>query len=361
MRRDIKIIILVLVFFSLLFQACNLTNTSYPRVIDSQGFPLALISSHNFREAIISISSSDKDFYFIRTNNALFAIKLGLQDELWKFPLSSQLEPSSVLSSNNKVYAIGNNKLYALNENTGQILWEQPMQANDAWLVSASNNLVLINLPSTSIVAYKAENGSLLWQIPTGRGFVTAYLDQNLAYIPDEGIDAVSGLNGKIEWVNGTNSIGASAFENHKLYYLVNGEIGDNPNESFVVAFDAVNRSELWRIKVTISGLGRLFVHDNKIVLLDSSQLITIDIKNGRVLWQLAISQPMNPETIEGNLYVIETFNGIIRCININNGTELGSLQISGHSLFSKVTRQMISLENRLIFFSGQNVYIYGK
>jgi outer membrane protein assembly factor BamB len=92
----------------------------------------------------------------------------------------------------------------------------------------------------------------------------------------------------------------------------------------------------------------------------EQEALYQIDSDNGETKWRKALIFPTNLSFIGNNVYVLELFSRIIHTLNIENGNELGSLQIAPQRILGTETQEMVSTGTSLVFSRGCEVFVYG-
>jgi outer membrane protein assembly factor BamB len=317
-------------------------------------FPLDKLWSQKLGNTIDDLSISENGaMVLVRTRDAIYALDKGQGNIIWKYDISPQAYVSPAVSRNSRIFVADSKSLWALDSESGQVIWSQSLPESGGRIVDVSKERVLVNLVGYYVRAYDTQTGSLLWNIGVGRGFVQAYINDNLVYIPDHGIKAVDIESGKTIWTEGTNTISSSSFSDGIIYYKSGNEI---------VAFDVKKRTELWSLDLKLGGSIDLIVNKGFLIIADKNNLFGFDKLDGHLKWRVATDFPQNPSIIDNQIYVLEGFTRKIRVLDIDTGKEVGSLRISFPYLLLAVGRKdMISTSNILLFSRGNEMFAFGK
>ncbi len=314
-------------------------------------FPLKTSWSQKLSNAIVDISTSnDNSIILARTKYRLYALQAVNGKVAWSFTLANQVDHSPARSIGKTVYVTDSKFLYAISINDGSEIWRQPLPESGGRLVDLSENLILVNQTSYDIRGYDTLTGQLLWSVPAGRGFVQAYINDDIVYIADDGINAIRASSGESVWQHGNNVIGESAYAERIIYYRSSNK---------VTAFDTQIQHELWNASLPENGFLRLKLDGDYLFIMDESNFYVFNKSNGSLEWQENISHPMNPVVIENNLYVLEGFSRVIRVFNLATKTEIGYLRISAPHLFVVENQEMSSSTDILLFSIGHDIFAY--
>ena len=206
MKKIVKIIIfgviavIILIWFFYFQKLNTLTSTN---------FPLDQKWSIKLKNKIQSISISGNNYLLVQTPSTLYAIDQKSRGILWQHELIFQNTAVSIFARKNIIYVLNQNTLQALNENDGTLLWSNKINNEPyAWIVDASDDIVLINQVSNLIIAINAKNGSLIWQQPTYHSQVRSYIDNGIVYIPGDNIRAIDLFTGENIWIDKSQSPG---------------------------------------------------------------------------------------------------------------------------------------------------------
>jgi len=346
-----KLSIAFSVFFVLLMSVSYfLFSPSLILKVSADNFPLNRLWSQRFNDLVVDISTSNSDeIIFIRTNKSLYALQSNTGDILWSFPLSKQIDHSPAVNFGTKVYVTDSEALLALDMENGRVRWSQPLPETSGRVVDVSNSIVLINEVGADIRAYDVKSGSFLWNISGGRGFIQAFIDENLIYIPDYGVKAIDIKNGKDVWQYGTDVKYPSDYYNGVIYSAGNR----------VVAFDVRNQTELWDMVLPIVGLQRLKLDNDFLFVMDEKNIYLIKKSNGTLAWQVGMSHPMNPVIIGDVVYVMDGFGRVIQVFNLSTGKEVGHIRVSLPHLLVVENQDMYSSADILLFSSGKYLFAY--
>lgn len=320
--------------------------------LNAEDFPLEKLWSQSLSGAVVDISvSSDNSKIFALTDSALYAILPTNGNIIWSSPLSWQVDRSPALSTTEMVFITDNHSIQALNIYDGSMIWRQPLpESGSGRLVDLSGNLVLVNQTSYDIRAYDTPSGQFLWSVPTGRGFVLAYIDGDRVYIADYGISAVKAATGESIWQHGNTIISTSTYSDRTIYYA---------SENKVTAFDTQTQNDLWSTDLPENGFLRFKLVGDFLFVMDSNAFYIFNKSNGILEWQDNFSYPMNPVIIANNLYIMDGFGRVIRVFNLATKTEVGHIRISAPYLFVAEKQDLYSSTDILFFSIGHEIFAY--
>jgi outer membrane protein assembly factor BamB len=297
--------------------------------------------------------SEDGTMVLVRTRNAIYALDKVSGNVIWKYDIFPQAYVSPAVSKGSKIFVADKKSLSALDPKNGLVIWNQSLSEPDGRIVDVSTDMILVNLVGYYVQAFDTETGSLLWKTGVGRGYVQAYIDDDLVYIPDHGIKAVNAESGKTIWSEGINNISYSNFSDAIIYYQSGNQI---------VAYDVKNRTRLWSLDLKLAGSVDLITEKGFLIVTDKSNLYVFDKINGQIKWRVTIDFPQNPSIIENQIYVLEGSKRIIRVFDLDTGQGAGSLRTSfPYPLFAVGRKDMISTSNILLFSRGNEVFAFGR
>jgi len=141
--------------------ACSIFLGNYPQAL-SKGFPLSLKWSITLDDPITALSQTGDGILIVRTTNSVRAFDVVQRNELWRLPLTRQVDPDAAMVQNHTVYIADSKLLRAINLNQGSVLWEQALSKADARVVNVSDDLVIVDQPSDRLNVYNAQSGKLL-------------------------------------------------------------------------------------------------------------------------------------------------------------------------------------------------------
>ncbi len=308
-------------------------------------------------EKILDISTDGNGMILIKTSNVLSAYNENDGSLLWTASIEGQRESFPPIIAENRVFVSDKNQLWSFDLKTGKELWKSVLTSADTWIPSASDKYVLLNLISDSIIVYDANTGTKLLEVPGGRGYTQAYLNDETVYIVDRGIKALDVVTENILWKLDNNRVtGLSTFGNGIIYYMEYPE----GNTFDLVAYDTESKMELWRANFPDNSPNGLYLHSKFLVMTENEALYLIDSETGETKWKKVLSAPANLSFIGSNMYVLENFYRVIRTLNIEDGNELGSLQVAPWRIFGARAQEMISTETSLVFSRGCEIFVYG-
>ena len=329
-----------------------------PKSLEGHMFPLTEKLSLCVGDKIKEISADENEKILVKTNKELYAYDLTSGDLIWSASLKKQVESFPAITVGERVFVSDNENLWAFDLKTGNILWENRLGGAGTWIPDASNDFVLLNSISDRVFVFDAISGKKLWETPGARGWTQAHIYNDKIYIVDYGIKAFDATTGSLVWElnNNSTTTGLSVMGNEILYFM------EFPNsEGFdLVAYNTTIEKELWRRSFVDNSPKRLYAYDEVLFLPQNNALYQLNAKTGEINWIKQFSDPTNLSVIDGNVYVLEQFNRIIHAVNIESGTELGSLQVSIPRVLSTETQEMISAGSNLIFSRGCEVFVFG-
>lgn len=358
MKRFQKITIILISIAVIFFAILNfISQRNTPKASGQIAFPLKEEWSTCVGGRILEISTDKNGMILTKTSNALIAYDQDTGSLIWLDSIGDQSESFPAVIVSERVFVSDENQLWAFDLKTGREFWRSPLTSSDTWVPDASNKYVLLNSISDDIDVYDAESGVKLWGIPGGRGYTQAYIYDNTIYVVDRGVKALDAITGDIIWELDNHRVtGFSTFGNGILYYIEYP--GDNTFD--LIAYSAESRRELWRVNFPDNSPSGLYLYNKYLFMGEQEALYQIDSDNGKTQWRKALIFPTNLSFIGNNVYVLELFSRIIHTLNIENGNELGSLQIAPQRILGTETQEMVSTGTSLVFSKGCEVFVYG-
>jgi len=358
--KKLKIIALGLIAFAIASVIAwqYIYEQDTPRMLGNRAFPLTEKWRQCVSEQIQEISTDGHKIILVKTKKSLSAYDLVSKDLIWVIPVKEQAGYFPLIPIGGKVFVSDEEILWAFDLKTGSVLWKSSLDGTDVLIPDASEKFVLLNSISDRVFVFDAVSGQKLWETQGARGYTQSYIYNDTIYIVDYGIKAFDATSGNLLWELNNNSTptGLSVFGDGVLYYL---EFPDD--ETFdLVAYNTIIKKELWRQNFVDNSPNRLYVYDEILFLPENNALYQINTKTGEINWVKEFSDPTNLSVIDGNVYVFEQFNRIIHALDLESGTDIGSLQISTPRVLSTETQEMISTESRLIFSRGCEVFVFG-
>lgn len=354
MKRFTKLAIIVFVSIGIVAFTWQMYT---PMPIGASGFPLTEKWRRKLDSTILDISvGSSSSAVFIKTTDSLIALNQKSGDLIWKAKVGSQVSSRPAIEAGEKVFVTDKNQLWAFDAVSGEVLWSQLLEDTSSWVTDASNDIVLVNLVSHNISAYDAKTGAKLWSTEVGRGYIQAYVENQLVYIVDRGITAYNALHGNQIWHRDQSATGQSVFANGVIYFLEY-----SGREVEVIAFDTNNKREVWKIGYKDEGRQKLYFYNKNLIMTDSSAIYGIDQKSGMTEWKLKLSNPENVSYLDEKLYTMEQFTRIIHAINIGNGSNSNAMILSFPRLIDSDNQIMVTTDQYLVFSRGKEVFTYGQ
>jgi len=341
-------------FMAIIYFAGN--NFLLPINLGEQPFPLKQkwtisLDKGSMFDSVVDLSETKDGFLLARTKEGIYTLQENSGQVMWFFRLDNQVQSHPVIVSNRIVYVSDSRNLFAISQDDGKSLWKQSVQDNN-WVVNASENMVLVNEVANDIVSFNTDTGRLLWRKHVGTGFVHAYIDGDLIYIPDDGVEAIDAQAGSLIWKHGEAVIGNSTFIDGVIYY----EAGDK-----LKAFDAGERRELWSVELSGFGIKYPAVHGDFVFVTDMDYLYVINRITGVLVHKIASNAPQNPSFLGNEVYVMGQFSRAVDGFDIDTREQIGSLGTAIPVLLGVENQKMISTGNLLVFASGNRLFAYAK
>lgn len=355
MKKKFRIIGFIVVFL-LVVMYFILNNFLLPISFGGQPFPLEQkwmisLNSGSIFDSVVELSKAGDGVLLAKTKEGIYALQENSGAVMWFFRLKNQLQPRPAMAFDGIVYTSDSKHLSAISQKDGKLIWEQAV-GNTNWIVDVSKDMVLVNEVANDIVSFDAKTGNLLWRKGVGRGFVAAYIDDDLIYIPDHGIEAVNTQTGSVVWDDGENTIGDSAFQDGVIYYAT----GDN-----LIAFDARKRIELWSVALPGFGFKHPVVQDGFVFVTDMDYLYAINRLDGVLAYKIGVSVPQNPSFLDRDVYVRGLFNRAIWVFDTDTKKQKSLLATALPMLLGVETQDMIATGNLLVFSNDNRVFAYEK
>ncbi|MBK9925274.1 MAG: PQQ-like beta-propeller repeat protein [Anaerolineales bacterium] len=345
---------IVVFLFAAMYFAVN--NFLTPINLGAQPFPLTKkwavsLNSGSIFDSIVELSKTGDGVLLAKTKEGIYALQENSGAVMWFFGLKNQLQPRPAIAFDGIIYTSDSKYLLAISQKDGKLIWEQAVGSAN-WIVDVSKDMVLVNEVANDIVSFDAKTGNLLWRKGVGRGFVAAYIDGDLIYIPDNGIEAVDAQTGSVVWGDGDDPIGDSAFLDGVIYYA----LGDS-----IIAFDARKRIELWSVFLSGFGFKRPLIHGDYVFAIDRDYLYAIRRSNGFLEYKIALDAPQSPSFLDDEVYVRGLFNRAIWVFDVNTKKQIGLLGTAMPVLLGVENQDMISGRDMLVFATGNRLFAYKK
>lgn len=350
-RRSIIIIglCLVLIIIGLQFLDSNLILL-YSK--NNKNFPLEEKWSLDLPENVQAISDSSDYLVIVRGTYTIFAIDVRNGTVIWKFRLNQQVYKQPAIIYNGKVFIADSTTVYAIDEETGTTLWRQPLtEKSGGWVVTASDDLVIVNQYSTDIRAYKSNNGIFLWRVGASRGGTEAYIVDDTVLVLTYGEKFYDITTGELKREIGTD---------YKDFFVL---IGDNYYYSLdnkIIATNLSTQAILWTRIIPLERPRGIYGNKEFLFIITSNYIYCIKQESGGIIWRKDASSPTNMSIIGNTLYYRELFRNRIGTVDIQTGEDLGSLVYNLPRLMTQINDEMVAADNMLIFSSHNKLYGFG-
>lgn len=319
-------------------------------------FPLEKQWSYCVGEKIRELSAGGDNTILVKTDNSMSAYALETAQLVWTTSIKKQVQSFPPVAADERVFVSDNEQLFAFDLITGGLLWKVSLDGRSTWIPAATDRFVLLNTVSDRIRVFEADTGTQVLEFPAGRGFTPAFVVDDVIYIIDRGIKALDISTGNLIWqVNHNRVTGLGTYDNGVLYFI---EYPDSQTYD-LVAYSVELHVELWRENFSDDSPNGIYIHGGILVLPENSDLHGIDLKSGKTIWTVTLSDPTNVAFIEDSVYVLEQFRRVIHAIDTESGKELASLQISLPQAFGTRTQEMIAVDSSIVFSRGCEIYVY--
>jgi outer membrane protein assembly factor BamB len=355
MKRRAPFILLVSIcaFFCLLLWVYWHVSQNFLPSSDKT-FPLRYVWSQNLQIPIVDIVGNEQQtIVFTLTNGYLYAIDPKTGSVLWKEIIIDDVAQKRILPASGKLFILGEKFLFALNEKDGKLLWKKETNTENARLIVASDNEVILNRLSENIEGFSAANGEFLWSYPISRGWIDGYIWDNTVIIPDIGIAGVNITTGKVEWQEGNSVVRVSALEKSVIYYISAGEL---------IAFDALTKRKIWNVNWDYSGATAITTSSEALIVTDEGgKILLINKLTGLTMWEKGVSSPIAPLFLNKKVFILENFNNTFLALDEVSGNKQGALRLGLPKILSFERPIAKVVDNLLIFSKGSVLYAYGE
>jgi outer membrane protein assembly factor BamB len=319
--------------------------------------PINRIWSSQLKKTIQDISLARNGSVIAIMTDSAASINVNTGEIIWTTQLPSISNPYPTLVENDVAFLLTNDSLLTLDTHDGAVLWQQPCDCYYAKILDVSGKYILVNYPSSSLNAYDSTSGKLLWSLPAGRGFVDAYIDDNVIYEVDKGIKAIDAPTGKVIREVRLELKGNSFFSNGKLFY--EGGNAFNRNNTYIAAFDVYQYKELWRTPLDIQGFSHYLINKESLFVSDQNHIYALLVQNGDLIWSAISPDPTNMAVVKNKVFVLGNFNRTISEFDIVSENSRSVIQIDLPQLLRTQRQDMMTTEDILLFSRGNIVYAY--
>jgi outer membrane protein assembly factor BamB len=246
--------------------------------------------------------------------------------ELWRVKPSGPLRGAPTVAFN-AVYAMTqDNQIFALNLSDGKVIWQDAAGAGEAGVFgvatpAAGQGTVIAGYSSGELIAYRYENGRVLWSDALARTSIST----SVSTLTDVDADPI--------------------IDGGRVYALGQG--------GRMAAYELVTGQRIWEL--TLAGISTPAVAGEWIfTLTDDARLLAIAASTGRVRWVTQLERYRNPEkrsdpvfwtgpVLAGNKLWIASSRGKVFSVDVTTGqaTEFAELS-AGVSLPPIVANQTL-------------------
>jgi outer membrane protein assembly factor BamB len=245
--RPRYIALIIVAFCVVIVSSLLYLSSIFP--FSDNNFPLHEKWSRQLGEGITDISVSQTGIALVNATDRIVALEIDQGGLLWSKQFNVQLKPFPISIQNDALYFVDTDSLQAFDLETGIRLWHQRLQNSHARILDVSDNYLVVDFLSTSINTYDTRTGAFLWSLPTRRGYVQAFVDNNNIYVLGDEIKEVNAKTGSILWTENLDVKGEGYYANGVMYFA--GGDPFNKVKTYIVAFNVVDHKELWRTELT--------------------------------------------------------------------------------------------------------------
>jgi outer membrane protein assembly factor BamB len=194
-----------------------------------------------------------------------------------------------------------NGEVFALDSSSGKLVWQAKVRGEVLAAPALDSNILVVNTASGVMHAFNADNGEELWSI-----------EQDVPPLSLRGISAPVIVSGGV--------VVGSADGNLGVYLLDKGQIG-----WVAEVGEATGSTEFERV-IDVDSAPIIF-GDNIYSVSSRGNLVSIELRTGRVLWkrqyssyrQLSLSgNTLFLTNLRGHVYAIDRINGLERWSNLS-------------------------------------------
>lgn len=324
------------------------------RKLQTENFPLSLYWRIKLDGQVKALSTDEDGLLFIRTAEKIYAVIPQMGTILWEHPISWQGVPLPVVSNQDSVYYGDGKGIWALVKETGSVRWFYPAANLHPDVRSVFSNLVIAEV-SGYVYGLDSDDGSLIWHKADCRyGEIQPYGIASTIYIPCiNRIRAMDAWTGDGEWeIETPVTIGTYAYQDGRMYY--------SPNRTSIAAFNLQEHKQEWQTHYHGEGFRQFKVIDEYLATVDE-QLCLFDRSSGETLWCTdRIPVPQNPVIINDKVYVFNAAQNQITAMDITDAAKIGELSIRNFKIASSLNELMVSIDDLLVFSSGNIVFTFG-
>ncbi len=231
---------------------------------------------------------------------------------------------------------------YAFATDSGKTIWQQNTGVANGVPVISGDTLYV---PSGAIYALSAHDGSQRWSHPTTDVVTSApvIVDQTLytgSY--DNAVYALDTANGSTRWTYHTGGrVSIAPIVDHGVVYAGSGDDGQR-----ILAIDAASGKLLWQTASTFDTATQLAMADGMLYTTGNNNLVGLNPRNGKVLWQygglqnaslLVDGHRLYVASAAGTLYAFDTQTHAIlwhEALTTLGAGEVSRLKLIGDELY---------------------------
>ena len=344
------------------FLASCKASTAGPVDVD---FPFRQYWIYSGKDSISALAV-DNDWVAVGSAYGLSALDASTGQLLWAndFPIS---DDSSLAISVDMVVGTDSQQLKAFGKK-GEELWLVDLShlknRGTAGIVNLSSKYVFI-IRSTSwyLETYDVKTGKFGWELPVDRGGAEVHYDsdRDLVYVVNtSSISAYDAANGQVLWEN-SGDFGRSTYNAGILYY----SSGVRTDNYYFSAYEVNLRQEIWRTYYSTK-VNAMAIQDRFLLVSTPTGIISINSENGEILWASVKNEEFFAPAVkaDGFFFAKGAVSKEISAFS-SDGQFAGYLKVGNPPIFAQSYTNYvsgISTSNNLLVFSLNNtVYAYGK
>jgi outer membrane protein assembly factor BamB len=323
-------------------------------------FPLKPIWVYKSDAEVVGVSISPTGIVGIRTQQSLIGIDEKTGALHWQVPVGSTGWPRPAEFFDGVVYVANAKSVWALNEATGQELWHTDFdfpRLSDARVIVVSACCVFVNRISDSLIAYDRISGASKWSVASGRGYLSAQVDNHKVYVLINGVQVLDENTGQLLLSIGGSSAQDSDYADGVLYYA------DYPFD--IVAFDPQQETALWVTSLanSVPPTLQIIKIGEQVLVVAGNNLYALTAYGGLLRWQKAVRGD-TAAMMEDWIFLSNSVRGQVTVLNVNSGDILGSLNLGmpGVARMFDEDADLLDVHNGILVVAfGRYVYAYNK
>jgi len=342
--------------------------------------PALLMTLQKFgNEAVFSDINNDRVLDILAcSNNGLTVLDGQTQKIIWHFECSNASVPLIVKSLVFIIaYVEDSEYLYALDRKSGRPKWK--IQAGKAkhGLSPASPAIdkesIYVGTLEEGLMAVNIKNGALIWKYPAVYPILNdiTIFDDLVYFLSKDNFQgnfqlyALKTSTGKLEW---KYELPSSRYSGPEAGVCIeNGKLFCNSGDEYLTALDVKTGRVLWQIKVNENNRHntnwvRPSVNNGKVYYATTGkELLALNAKTGKILWKYKYNHSLwGCPTIVDNAVYMRSIDGVVHAISSNDGQLLWQFKVGSEGYGGSYSP---TIAQGLIFIGStdKNLYIIGE